>query len=291
VFGYIRPDINELKVKEYTLYKSVYCGLCRRMKKCTGCLSCFALNYDFVFLALFRSALLSERVEVSEGRCQFNPLLKRHTASFQSLDYSAASTAVSVYHKLDDDRADGELGIKALVYPTAVLIKNRAHRSMDKAGGGEALNEFSEKAVSSVKALQEAEKSSPSPDEAAEISAELTSALFAAGLEGAKGRIAREVGRHIGKWIYFCDAADDFEKDKKRGSFNPFASEEILPKERINTALLLELDAAAKAVELIDFEDSGVEAVLKNILYLGMPKTAGRVLFGDNKRKKKNNYI
>ena len=183
MFGYVRPDINELKVKEYTLYKSVYCGLCRNMKKCTGCLSCFALNYDFVFLALFRSALLGEKIEVSEGRCQFNPLLKRHTAAFPSLEYSAIATSVSVYHKLCDDRADGELGMKALIYPAAVLIKNRAHRSADKSGEGGALNEFAEKAAVSMNALSEAEKSSPSPDEAAEISAGLTAALFEAGLE------------------------------------------------------------------------------------------------------------
>ena len=232
-----------------------------------------------------------EKIKVSEGRCQFNPLLKRHTAAFPSLEYSAAATSVSVYHKLCDDRADGELGTKALIYPAAVLIKNRAHRSADKSGEGGALNEFAEKAAVSMNALSEAEKSSPSPDEAAGISAGLTAALFEAGLEGTSGRIAREVGRHIGKWIYFCDAADDFEKDIKRGAFNPFASEETLPKERIRTAMLLELDAAAKALELIEFEDSGVEAVLKNVLYLGMPQTVERVLDGDKKSKKKNNYI
>ena len=27
---------------------------------------------------------------------------------------------------------------------------------------------------------------------------------------------------NLGKWIYFIDALDDFEKDKKKGLYNPF---------------------------------------------------------------------
>ena len=50
MFGYIRPVTAELKVKEYELYRAVYCGLCRSLGKCTGCASKLTLNYDFVFL-------------------------------------------------------------------------------------------------------------------------------------------------------------------------------------------------------------------------------------------------
>ena len=52
MFGYIKPDIPELKMKENELYKAVYCGLCKTMGKCTGCASQLTLNYDFAFLAM-----------------------------------------------------------------------------------------------------------------------------------------------------------------------------------------------------------------------------------------------
>ena len=51
MFGYIRPNKPELLVKEYDLYKSAYCGLCKRMGKDYGRLSRLALSYDGTFLA------------------------------------------------------------------------------------------------------------------------------------------------------------------------------------------------------------------------------------------------
>ena len=48
MFGYIKPHSPELKVREDAYYRGVYCGLCRAMGRCTGCLSRFTLSYDFV---------------------------------------------------------------------------------------------------------------------------------------------------------------------------------------------------------------------------------------------------
>ncbi|MFR4142908.1 MAG: DUF5685 family protein [[Clostridium] leptum] len=57
MFGYIRPNKPELLVKEYDLYKSAYCGLCKRMGKDYGRLSRLALSYDGTFLAMLSMAL------------------------------------------------------------------------------------------------------------------------------------------------------------------------------------------------------------------------------------------
>jgi hypothetical protein len=32
MFGYVRPYRDELKVKDYELYRAVYCGLCHSLK-------------------------------------------------------------------------------------------------------------------------------------------------------------------------------------------------------------------------------------------------------------------
>ena len=66
LFGYIRPKIPELKVREYDQYKGIYCSLCKRMGKEYGIASRFALSYDSTFLVLMMLGL-----EASVHR--FNP--------------------------------------------------------------------------------------------------------------------------------------------------------------------------------------------------------------------------
>ena len=57
MFGYIRPEKTECKLREYEYYRGVYCGLCRSLGKCTGQCSRMMLGYDFTFMALVRLAL------------------------------------------------------------------------------------------------------------------------------------------------------------------------------------------------------------------------------------------
>ena len=72
MFGYIRPNKPELLVKEYDLYKSAYCGLCKRMGKDYGRLSRLALSYDGTFLAML-SMRSEERRVGKECRSRWSP--------------------------------------------------------------------------------------------------------------------------------------------------------------------------------------------------------------------------
>ena len=76
MFGYIKPNIPELKVKEHELYKATYCGLCHTMGKCTGCLSRLTLSYDITFFALLREMLSGTKVEFVKKRCVRHPIKK-----------------------------------------------------------------------------------------------------------------------------------------------------------------------------------------------------------------------
>ena len=80
MFGYVRIFEPELKVREYTLYKSVYCGLCRTMGKRTCRSSTVSLSYDFTFLAFFRAALTGESFSITKGRCGLHPFKKKPMA-------------------------------------------------------------------------------------------------------------------------------------------------------------------------------------------------------------------
>ena len=55
MFGYVKALTPELRVKEFELYRSVYCGLCHHIKKRSPFMT-FSLSYDFVLPALFSLA-------------------------------------------------------------------------------------------------------------------------------------------------------------------------------------------------------------------------------------------
>ena len=76
MFGYIRIGKPELKVKEYDMYKAVYCSLCRELGKEYGFFTRFTLSYDFTFLALLELSLREDFCGTHRKRCVCNPLKK-----------------------------------------------------------------------------------------------------------------------------------------------------------------------------------------------------------------------
>lgn len=284
MFGYIRPLHPELKVREYELYRAVYCGLCRSMGRATGCLSRLTLSYDFVFLALFRAALAEPEDEnnafdCSYRRCFVHPLSKRLTAAdSEVLSYCARANAVLTYRKVRDDIGDRK-GLSKLpaaaTLPAASYMKSRAVRRPKQLNSG-AARSFDISSLDAVVAeklatLSELERTRcESPDKAAEVFGELLSEVFACGLDGTDERLARQVGLHLGRWIYLCDAADDCVSDRKTGAYNPFLYSGLPDGDELRTSLRMELTGVASAIELIDFRDKAVESIIKNIIYLGM---------------------
>ncbi|WP_322392425.1 DUF5685 family protein, partial [Clostridium perfringens] len=52
MFGYVTPLKAELKVKDFTKFRSYYCGLCFELKNNAGNIPRMVLNYDMTFLAI-----------------------------------------------------------------------------------------------------------------------------------------------------------------------------------------------------------------------------------------------
>lgn len=67
MFGYIRPFIPELKVKDKELYQAYYCGLCRALRK-YGMTSRMTLTYDATFAAILLSSVLNDEPELVPPR-------------------------------------------------------------------------------------------------------------------------------------------------------------------------------------------------------------------------------
>ena len=116
-------------------------------------------------------------------------------------------------------------------------------------------------------------------------------AVFAEGLEGADARIASEMGRSVGHWIYLADAADDFWEDQKKGRFNPYKGlfEEIPTQTELDDlrlSLTAQLMRGERAMLLIDtFGNAELKEILYNIMYLGLPDRAEKIVCGMKKQE------
>ncbi|MBQ9510227.1 MAG: hypothetical protein IJR55_00775 [Clostridia bacterium] len=262
----------ELKVKEHDFYRSIYCGLCRSMKKHTGGVSVFTLSYDMVFFALVRLALGDTAIKIRRRACEAHPFKKRPMADdCPELEYSARVNAILVYYKCLDDVAD-EKGAKRLFYraavPYAKRMKKRAALSEGEATVKKQMEEL---------AKLEEERCS-SPDALADAFGKLLASLAAYGLEETKRLLAYQLCFHVGRFVYLADAADDYREDVKLGRYNPFAcafsnGEEVEKffSESLSDILNLELYEAEKALALI--ERDGREMIincLDNIIHGGM---------------------
>lgn len=288
MFGYIRTDPPELKVRENEYYGAVYCGLCKAQGKCTGQCSRMTLSYDAVFLALLRLAIKGERPEIKQGRCLAHPFKKRAYMSYcDSLAYCAYAYAILTYGKTIDDIAD-EKGSKKL---KAKLLKPFTRKMRKKALKDYA--DLDQKVREGLKKLSETEKEQlPSVDIPADRFGEILADILSYGLDGNEERILRNIGHHIGRWIYIIDAADDYKEDFEKKRFNPFIylydGVELSESQRqdVATSLKLELLAAEPAFDLIDLDENpNIEGIIKNIIYRGMPNVADRVLELDCKSK------
>ncbi len=288
VFGYVKVNSAELKVKEYEMYRGAYCGLCRSMGKCTGHCSRMALSYDFVFLVMTRLCLTDTQPSFTPRRCIVHPLRKRSVMDANAqLDLCAYAAAVLSYHKTRDDLAD-EHGFKKLrarlTYPFVRSWRKKAVKS--------GYSDLDGRVEKNLEALAELEKKAlPSVDAPAEIFGEILADITSYGLEGTEAKLARTLGRCVGKWIYIVDALDDISEDLQKSRYNPLVLlyGGVLPtKEQLSSlkdALKLELLAAEAAMDLVESDNAAILNILQNTLYLGMPDIAEKIICGDCDKK------
>ena len=274
VFGYVKPVIPELLVKENEFYRATYCGICRSMKKHTGFFSNATLTYDSVFLALVRMAYIDDAaISAKMGRCFLHPVKKRcHLVDNEAVEYTAYAFAILTYYKLKDD-LDDEGFIKKCAVSFARPIASRAKKRAKRPD----LASLVCGKLAEIRKL-EVERCA-SVDTPAGLFGELLGEVFAYGLSGSDRLVTYELGYHLGKFIYCADAAEDYEDDRKSGNYNPYVllygSKELSleNKSSIKTGLLLECREIENAVNLIPFgRKITAENIVKNIIYLGLTK-------------------
>lgn len=282
MFGYLQIHKDELKVKEYEAYKSVYCGLCKQLGRDYGFLTRFILSYDCTFYAILLMSLKRSCTGFSDGRCKFNPLKKCKFADCKDNAYSKASalSVISAYYKVVDDIDDSGF-FKRIALKIAKPFFGRRQKK--------AARRFPEieNIVSEMMKNQKAAENDElvTIDKAANPTAKMISDLAA--LEGGNDlqkRVLSEFGYQIGRWVYLIDAADDYEKDKKSGNFNPFIKADINDKDYINSVLSQSLARAYDAYNLLDIID--FKPIIDNMMLYGFPNKQNAVL--NNRQEVKN---
>ena len=271
MFGYIRACKPEMRIKEYELYKAVYCSLCKELGKSYGIFARFTLSYDFTFLALLSMSLNDSCCGLKRGVCTCNPLKKcTYLKNTDELKMPAAAAMILNYYKLVDNLRD-EKGIKQIGYRLLKPIFSYAYKKARK-GYPEI-----EKIVSDyIKIQLDLEANNCDDiDIAAEPTAICMSKIFSM-LNGdrVQKRCLERMGYSIGRYIYILDAAVDLNDDIKLSRYNPFKSYKNdidFVNGIIKPTLNISIAEAAKALELIDIKK--FKNILDNLIYLGLEDT------------------
>ncbi len=277
MLGYVKVNKDELKIREYNVYKSYYCGLCKTLKSEYGYFSRFVLNYDSVFLALLLSSVTNDEYDLKNEICIAHPTKKTPImVKNKSLTYSAAVMVILVLLKLEDDIRD-EKSLKALII---YLLLTNAKRKVKKNHGTLFKN-----CRDTINKLCDLEKNNCDDlDKLSDVFANLLKLLFAPDFitDENERRILSHIGYMLGRFIYIIDAYEDMEKDKKEKNFNPFLLSENPPdKDSIFDALTFDLSSLSNAYELLDLKVN--KPILDNIIYLGLSGVLDKTIKGENK--------
>lgn len=269
VFGYIRASKPEMRVKEYEMYKAVYCTLCKKLGKEYGFITRFALSYDFTFMALLELSLNEGFDGTCRESCVFNPLKKcNYCKDDSAFALSSAALVILTYQKLTDDIYD-EKGIKRLIAKILKMLFGGAYKKA--ADNFPQVDEIAKNYMQQQREAENAENCSL--DTAAQPSSKMLSSLLPMCSEDEKNKkVLAYLGQLLGRYIYLLDCIADRKKDIKNNSFNPLCHlEENEANEKIRTQLYIVINEAQKAFELLSVKK--FKDILGNIIYVGLEDT------------------
>ncbi len=300
MFGYLKAFKPNMKMCEYDVYKSIYCGLCKKMGKEYGFFYRFTLSYDFTFLAVLSMSIKNSQIRLKKERCIAHPLKKSYCAHCintenedDSLIFPSAAAVIAVYHKLKDDKCDKGLKRKTFAFFMLIFLKK---------GYKKAKKQFPQLAFSVENEMKNQFSIEMNKNKSIDIACEPTANIMKA--------IAKEIepntekaehlerfGYFLGRYIYMCDAFDDLESDFKKSNYNALLLQknvDILDDDSI--AFFQEKAISSINLTLGEIANSYVELnierfkpILDNIIYLGLNNTVKQII-NKKKRKEENDY-
>ncbi len=211
MFGYLKPDNPYLYLKDETLYKALYCGICKSIGKICGQVPRFTLSYDMAFMSAITHNILGVDLKINRERCIAHQIKKRPIAKPDDISLMLGATNVILaYCKLSDDVIDEN--------------KGAFRRSLIKAGYKKAKKlypKIDEIVINGYEELRKLEKENSD-------SIDIVCHPFSTIMEEVSTEVFKDKATEntkslfyaLGKWVYLIDALDDYDKDVKKGSFN-----------------------------------------------------------------------
>ena len=279
MFGYVRTDTPYLYIKDQTLYQALYCGVCKGIAKTCGHAARMGLSYDVTFLSALLHNLAGMDVKVETQHCITHCIRTKKMAVVDelSMQLGALNTAL-VYYKYTDDIADGDKGKgKRLWFARGFKKMKKQYPEI-------------ERIVRENLAKQELveKQQSDSIDRSADATAQMLQDFSDYILKDKATEHTKRLFYTIGKWIYLIDALDDYDKDLKKGAYNPFicsyraeSRQALMQGEHgkdvqyVFHALFFDIREALSQVKFHFNRD-----LTDNILLRGLPKTTGEIMCG-----------
>lgn len=261
MFGYIIVNKPEMKFKEFDVYQSYYCGLCKTLKDQFGRRGQLTLSYDMTFVVLLLTSLYEPETEISCNACMAHPFRKHLTRINQFTRYGADMNLLLSYYKCLDDWEDERKIEKKVMASSMKGICRRIAEAYPKKAS------LFRKNLEQIRRCER--ENSRNLDEAPGYFGRIMEEVFAWREDEWEADL-RRMGFFMGKFIYLMDGYEDVEKDQKTGNYNLFLddfwSEGFEQKtERILNMMMAECSRAFERLPIIE----NIE-ILRNILYSGV---------------------
>ena len=258
MFGFVMANPKELTPEELRRYRAHYCGICKAIgRTCSGvCRLC--LNYDMAFLSLTLTSLYEPEEKTSRRFCALHPIRGCYPAESEILDYAAQMNVALAYYNCrdnwQDDKNIGSLGASKVLGGSLPRIRAQFSRQCG------AIKDC-------IRELGELEKENcRNPDEPANCFGWLMAELFQYRVDRWSEALG-DMAMALGRFIYLADACVDYDRDKRRGNYNPLLQVESTPQDWENI-LVQEMSASAAAFERLPLVQD--KTLLDKILYSGV---------------------
>lgn len=260
-------------MRDYTSFRTVYCGLCRALGKRYALGMRLILTYDMTILA---ALLLSLRESAPVADCRCPAKLGRRCPTCvegETIPFAADCSVLLFYHKMRDNLHDSSLRgrvLAVLLYPFASWMARWAAKRQPQAA---------KRIAEAMSRQRAAETAGAGIDAAAEPTAAMMRDLLLMGSGGrADTRVVGRLGYFLGRWVYLMDATDDLKQDIKTGDYNPFAKawnvrvESDCPAARGRAAGLLNVCVHEIQVAYALMPSGPYAPVLENTFDYGLPE-------------------
>ena len=213
MFGYVAASTGELSQEDKNRYQTVYCGICRGIRSQASNIARVTLSYDMAFLALLLMSLYEPEETSGSRACGLHPIKPRPWTDCDAIRYAAdMNVALAYYKALDDREDDGSVQAKLLakkLEKDAEQVRLRYPRQCEAMA----------RCIGQLRKLEQ--ENCDNPDLPAGVFGELMGQLFV-WKQDLWAPTLEMMGMALGRFIYLADAAVDYRRDRKHGSYNPF---------------------------------------------------------------------